>query len=196
MLLKIKKDIFANKSQAYTVPLLSYIFSDLNICIMKNKFLLFVFLISVFHVVCMAGNQFVLELANQKKYVVIVNHIKSIKFNVVDSVMEISLKDYASELMPNQVSFKQINSLYFYDTSTDISQSSIAEKPFAVYTPKTSALQVNTIKNTKVSIYTVDGKCVLSKKADNELTSINLSNIPVGIYVVVNNNHKQKFIKL
>ncbi len=163
---------------------------------MKNKFLLFIFLISVFHVVCMAGNQFVLELANQKKYVVIVNHIKSIKFNVVDSVMEISLKDYASELMPNQVSFKQINSLYFYDTSTDISQSSIAEKPFAVYTPKTSALQVNTIKNTKVSIYTVDGKCVLSKKADNELTSINLSNIPVGIYVVVNNNHKQKFIKL
>ena len=163
---------------------------------MKNKFLFFIFLMSISHIVCKAGNVLTLELANQNKYVVIVNHIKSIKFNVVDSVMEISLKDYASELMPKQVSFKQINSLYFYDTSTDVSPSSIVEKPFAVYSPKTSVLQVNTTRNTNVSIYTVDGKCVMSKAADNELTSINLSNIPVGIYVVVNNNHKQKFIKL
>jgi len=163
---------------------------------MKNKILLFVFLISICHVISKAGNQLVLELANQKKYVVTVSHIKSIKFNVADSVMEISLKDYSSETIPNYVSFKQISSLYFYDTSTEVSQSSIAEKPFAVYAPKTSVLQVNTTKKTNVSIYTVDGRCVMSKEADNELTYINLSNIPVGIYVVVNNNHKQKFIKL
>jgi hypothetical protein len=162
----------------------------------KVKLYVFISLISICHVISNAENQLVLELTDNNIYVVTVSNINSIKFSVVDSIMQVSLKNYAKETIPNNIKFKQISSLFFYDTSTKVSQSSITEKPFAVYYPETSVIKVNTIKKSTVSIYTVDGRCLISKNADNDLTCIDLSNIPIGIYIVVNNNHKQKFIKI
>lgn len=164
---------------------------------MKNiKLYLLVIFISTFHTISKAGNQLVLELTDNNKYIVTVSNINSIKFNVIDSIMQVSLKNEAIETIPNQIKFKQISSLFFYDTSTNISQSSVLKEPFAIYFPKTSMVKVHTIKYSKVSVYAMDGRCLITKNADNEFTNIDLSNIPVGIYIVVNGKNKQKIVKL
>ena len=87
-----------------------------------------------------------------------------------------------------------------FGTTTSIVNTENSEKLFSVFpNPTNDVLHFNISNNlnspTNIRIYNIHGEIIFSKVVAKENETINISNLPNGVYCLIGNNYRQQIIK-
>lgn len=90
----------------------------------------------------------------------------------------------------------ELNYSITLSTITDVLESENELEDISIFPNPTSGLvRVNTNKNTKIEVMDVTGHILMSKTTQEESTTLDVSNLPVGMYFIVTENKTLKFLK-